>query len=263
MSQPTTQNQTTKNIILSYLSYLALFVGTGFISGAIVHSGNISELPKYTVIGIVGVSLFLAGSFIQEFTINQNSAKTGITKFFFFSLLLSVGIGMISGGTQHFSDFPIYSSYLIPLGLIISLVAFVLKNGFILSIKTFGTVIGVFALIALPLYLGLNTYANSLVSSQKNDCKTSSWDIQAIASEGHNNDNKCKNQPTKTANLNPVMNMDSMSNGITDDRSFLENMIPHHEEAVTSSTKVIATTTDAELKTFRSEERRVGKECSS
>ena len=253
MSQPTTQttqNQTTKNIILSYLSYLALFVGTGFISGAIVHSGNISELPKYTVIGIIGVSLFLVGSFVQEFVINHSSTRSGIIKFFFFSLLLSVGIGMISGGTQHFSDFPIYSSYLIPLGLIISLIAFVLKNSYILSIKTFGTIIGVFALIALPVYLGLNTYANSLVNTQKNECKTSFWDIQAIASEGHNNDNKCKNQPTKTANPNPAMNMDSMSNGITDDQSFLENMIPHHEEAVTSSTKVIATTTDTELKTF-------------
>ena len=167
MSQTTPQNQTTQNIILSYLSYLALFVGTGFISGAIVHSGDITQIPKYIVIGMVGILLFLAGSFVQEFIINKSSTKTGIIKFFAFSLLLSVGIGMISGGTQHFTDFPIYSSYLIPLGLIISLIAFVLKNGYILSIKTFGTIIGIFVLIALPLYLGLNTYANSLAKSQK------------------------------------------------------------------------------------------------
>ena len=64
MSKPTTQNQTTRNIILSYLSYLSLFVGTAFISGGIVHSGNTSEIPKYIGIGLTGILLFLAGSFV-------------------------------------------------------------------------------------------------------------------------------------------------------------------------------------------------------
>ena len=269
------QTQTTQTIILSYLSYLSLFVGTGFISGAIVHSGDITQIPKYIVIGIVGILLFLAGSFVQEFILNrENLREEGIIKFFVFSLLLSIGIGMISGGTQHFSDFPIYSSYLIPLGLIISLVAFLLKNGYILSAKTFGTIIGIFVLIALPLHFGLNTYANSLLSSQKQDCKTSLLpffsQITVSASGGHH-DTDCESKPKVTTNknssnlinsnssapkiVNSTANMDhinGMSNGITDDQSFLENMIPHHEEAVTSSTKVIATTTDTELKAFAS-----------
>jgi uncharacterized membrane protein len=57
-------------IIFEYLSYLALFVGTAFISGAIDHSGNINQIPKYIVIGVIGLALFVAGSFVQETIIN-------------------------------------------------------------------------------------------------------------------------------------------------------------------------------------------------
>ena len=81
------QNKTTKTVILTYLSTLALFIGTGFISGAIVHSGNVEEFSKYLVIGVVGISLFIAGSFIQESILNTNNLKEeGPVKFFIFSL---------------------------------------------------------------------------------------------------------------------------------------------------------------------------------
>ena len=258
MSQTNIQNQSTKNIILSYLSYLALFVGTGFISGAVVHSGNITEIPKYIVFGVVGVVLFLIGSFVQEFVINKEPNKTGIVKFFFLSLLLSIGIGMISGGTQHFSDFPQYSALLIPLGLILSLIAFLFKNNYVLSAKAFGAIVGAFALISLPLYFGLNTYASSLVNLSKETCKTGFLEVVVFASEGHSEPN-CTSQTTKVTNFNPTMSMsgdsmikgmDGMSKGVIDDQSFLEGMIPHHQEAVDSSNQVIKTTTDIELKAF-------------
>ena len=263
MSQLTPQTQSTQNIILSYLSYLALFVGTAFISGAIVHSGAIEQIPKYAVIGIVGVSLFLAGSFIQEFILNrENLREEGVIKFFTFSLLLSIGIGMVSGGTQHFSDFPIYSSYLIPLGLILSLIAYLFKNNYHITTKLWVVITSTFLLVSIPLHLGLNTYANSLVNSQKNICKTSliqNFSSITVSASGGHDETTCEPKSKTTSNnstpktINIMSNMDSMSgmsNGIKDDQSFLENMIPHHEEAVTSSTKVIATTTDIELKAF-------------
>ena len=257
MSEPTNQTQSNKNIILSFLSYLALFVGTGFISGSIVHSGDLSQIPKYTIIGITGVSLFLAGSFVQEFIINKQATKTGIIKFFFFSLLLSIGIGMISGGTQHFSDFPLYSSYLIPLGLILSLIAFLFKNNITKQLWT--AVIATFVLVSIPLYLGLNTYANYLVNNQKDSCKTSFLEIKVLASGGHNEINcdatKTPHSTTKTSTMkmsSDIMKaqMDNSMMKAVDDQSFLEAMIPHHQEAVDSSTKIINTTKDLELKTF-------------
>lgn len=52
-----------------------------------------------------------------------------IVKLIIFSILLAVGVGMISGGVQHFDEVPVYASRLIPLGILLSLVGFVFKNG--------------------------------------------------------------------------------------------------------------------------------------
>ena len=241
-----TKTNSTKNLILYFASYLALFVGTGFISGAIVHSGDVNQIPKYALIGIVGVSLFLAGSSIQEFVLNKNTQKTDVIKFFFFSLLLSIGIGMISGGTQHFSDFPVYSSFLIPIGLLVSLLAFIFKNDYKISNKSFAGVLGVFVLIASLLFFGLNNYANSLIKSDS--CgKTSFMNVQVLASSGHS-EAECSNPEIKQNNSMKAMS--PMQVTINGDQSFLEEMIPHHQEAVDSSVKLLTTTTNSELETF-------------
>jgi uncharacterized protein (DUF305 family) len=46
------------------------------------------------------------------------------------------------------------------------------------------------------------------------------------------------------------ISMGSMSLSVVDDKSFLEGMIPHHQEAVDSSKEIILTTTDPEIKVF-------------
>lgn len=44
------------------------------------------------------------------------------------SLALSFGIGMLSGGLQHFEDFPERAAMLIPFGLALSFVSYVLRH---------------------------------------------------------------------------------------------------------------------------------------
>ncbi len=256
MSQPTTQKQTTRNIILSYLSYLSLFIGTAFISGAIVHSGVIADIPKYIVIGVVGVALFLVGSFVQEFVLNRdNLREEGIVKFFLFSLLLSIGIGMISGGTQHFTDYPVYSSYLIPIGFVISLVAYLLKNNYHITKKLWGVVIAVCVLVTIPLYFGLNIYAHNLVKSKNEKCKTSfNFTINTLASGETDHGNPCAshaNSSNENTHYKSTIGMDhDMSAMVKDDKTFIENMIPHHQEAVDSSTSLLKNTQDTDLISF-------------
>lgn len=303
------QNQkSTKSILSSYFSYLILFVGSAFISGAIVHSGNVAEVAKYAVIGVAGVSLFIAGSFIQEFILNKENLKEeGIVKFFFFSLLLSIGIGMISGGTQHYSDFPTYSSYLIPLGLVLSLIAYLLKNNYYITSKLWATIVGVFLLISLPLHFGLITLANNLNAQSALEkaaiCakKTSlnPFTIQVSANEehgavicptgskmnsphdetttphnevgGHDEDStkttaksNCPAgqsdksmpgmcHPDDSMSMSKESEMSGMmmqTSQVKDDKSFIEYVIPHHQDAVDGSTKVLTTTQDPELKAF-------------
>jgi uncharacterized protein (DUF305 family) len=249
-----TFNPTTKTI-LNYLSYLSLFIGTGFISGAIVHSGKFSDIPKYIAIGVLGVFLFAIGSLTQEILSGKHSMnKLEAAKFFLFSLFLSIGIGMISGGFQHFTDFPAYSSFLIPIGFILSWCAFLFKNNIGFNPKIIATTVGILVL-CLPLYFGLNTYAKSLVA-QNCEASINFLSIRASASEGHSDNNCNKQIPTKvsqTISKSKVAPHDSMTMekpNVVDDKTFIEYVIPHHQDAVDNSQTVLKFTKDPELVTF-------------
>jgi Domain of unknown function (DUF305) len=247
-------NPTTKTI-LNYLSYLSLFIGTGFISRAIVHSGKLSDIPKYIAIGVLGVFLFAIGSLTQEILSGKHSMnKLEAAKFFLFSLFLSIGIGMISGGFQHFTDFPAYSSFLIPIGFMLSWSAFLFKNNAGFNSKIMATTVGILVL-CLPLYLGLSAYAKSL-SAQNCEASVSLLSIRASASEGHSDNNCNKQIPTKvsqTISKSKDTAHDSMTmqkSNVVDDKTFIEYVIPHHQDAVDNSQTVLKFTKDSELITF-------------
>lgn len=44
------------------------------------------------------------------------------------SLMLSFGIGMLSGGLQHFDDFPARGAVLVPTGIVVSFIAYGIKD---------------------------------------------------------------------------------------------------------------------------------------
>jgi uncharacterized protein (DUF305 family) len=245
----------TIKIILNYLSYLSLFIGTGFISGAIVHSGKFSDIPKYIAIGVLGVFLFAIGSLTQEILSGKHSMnKIQAAKFFLFSLFLSIGIGMISGGFQHFTDFPGYSSFLIPIGFVVSWCAFLFKNNTGFNSKILATTLGIL-ILCLPLYFGLNTYAKSL-ANQNCEAGMGLLSIRVNASEGHSDNNCNKQIPTKvsqTISKSKDTAHESMSMqkpNVVDDKTFIEYVIPHHQDAIDSSTKVLSMTQNQELKAF-------------
>ncbi|WP_147363263.1 hypothetical protein [Deinococcus sp. RM] len=77
------------------------------------------------------------------------------------SFVLSVGIGMVTGGVQHFLDNPAYSAALISAGLILALLAFLAREGVQLSTKLPRVVGGTVAAAAL-LFAGLTTAARAL-----------------------------------------------------------------------------------------------------
>ena len=241
------------NTILSYFSYLALFVGTGFISGAIVHTGNPSEISKYILIGSIGAILFVAGSFVQE-SISGKLTKSSAVKFFILSLVLSIGIGMISGGTQHFSDFPIYSSYLVPLGLVISYFGYLFKNSIRFSKTLLIVGIGIIFVAGIG-FLGLNTYAKNLVAEKTKltTCKANNnlFEISAKASAGHSEEAICRAKTTNSAvKIESKMEAHNMTEIVVDDKSFVQNMIPHHIEAINTSKIIVQSTQDLEIKQF-------------
>ncbi|NUO42934.1 MAG: hypothetical protein HOV82_12925 [Streptomyces sp.] len=109
-----------------YLGYAATFVGAGLISGAIVH--HPLDPARYTLIAVIGATVFLFATVLNEFVLTkQRPGLTRVLGIVGASLALSFGIGMLSGGLQHFEDFPARAAMLIPFGLALSFIAYVLR----------------------------------------------------------------------------------------------------------------------------------------
>lgn len=110
----------------AYAKYLALFVGAGLISGSIVHFPL--DPTRYTIVGIIGGVLFSGASALGDIRTNGLSRST--IWIVAASLVLSLGIGMISGGIQHFEDFPARAALLIPFGIVVSVAAFIIRQSY-------------------------------------------------------------------------------------------------------------------------------------
>lgn len=114
-----------------YFEYILYFLGVGFISGSLVH--YTTDPSYYTIIILVGIVIFTATSIFQAR--DDERRKVGIVKVTFTSLALSLGIGLLSGGIQHFKDVPTISPLFIVLGIVISLIAYIFRENIQLSSK--------------------------------------------------------------------------------------------------------------------------------
>jgi hypothetical protein len=135
-----------------YARYLGLFVGAGLMAGAVVH---FPLAPfRYAVMGVVGAAIFAIGSIGDGF-----AGRTGQARAIYVgaSLALALGVGMVAGGIQHFEDVPARASVLIPVGLLIGLVAFLLRDGHRLAWDQLGRLaVGAVAAAAVVAF-GLST----------------------------------------------------------------------------------------------------------
>ncbi|MGW2547372.1 hypothetical protein ACWC5I_42475, partial [Kitasatospora sp. NPDC001574] len=83
---------------------------------------------RYGLTGLIAAAVFLFGTLMNEFVLARNRPNAArIAAVVAASLALSFGIGMLSGGLQHFEDFPDRGTWLIPAGLVVSFVAYVLR----------------------------------------------------------------------------------------------------------------------------------------
>lgn len=181
----------TRRAFIPFITFIALFFGTGFVAGSIVHMGegiNPWDLSLFSV----GVILFVAGSVAHDVLHGSKRLKEeGLAIFLLLSLVLSIGIGMASGGFQHFDDTPAYSAILIPLGIGVGLIAYILKERIILSKKEWVmmlplTVVGMF-LLSMSLRLASSALSESDHShvTQESTSDSSTSSIDENESHGH------------------------------------------------------------------------------
>ncbi len=112
-----------KHIDVAFASHILRYVGVGLISGSIVHVGTLGGSPvRYFVLIAAGALAFVLGTLLEK-------EKEVITlSYVVISIALSFGVGMVSGGTQHYLDGPVYASFLIPLGLLLGYITFVTRE---------------------------------------------------------------------------------------------------------------------------------------
>lgn len=151
-----------RKLIYKYLVYIIYFLGIGMTSSGIVLMPF--NAVRYSIILSIGLSLFIAGSVFNEVVIDKNrlSAFESI-KLIIFSLTLAIGIGMISGGISHFKESPTYVSYLIPLGIVVSFISFMVKNNFKLDKREKLIVIAGVLCFAVLLYVALIFMAGNIM----------------------------------------------------------------------------------------------------
>lgn len=108
----------------SYISHVLRYVGVGLISGSIVHAGTLGGgYTKYIILIMLGIIGFVVGTLLEK-----NEHNKSLISFIIISVILSIGVGMVSGGTQHYLDGPIYASLLIPLGIGTGYLAFLFRD---------------------------------------------------------------------------------------------------------------------------------------
>ncbi len=153
-----------KKIIPMYMIYVIYFLGIGMVSSGIVLMPF--NYVRYSIILATGLILFSSGSYINEFVIDKKEASLGkVIHLIVVSLTLAIGIGMISGGISHFKESPVYVSYLIPLGIVVSFISYTIKNGYVLNKKEKMVLISGILAIGLVAHVGLSTMANNYLAN--------------------------------------------------------------------------------------------------
>ena len=117
---------TAGRLIKQFAGLFALFLGVGLVTAAVRHYGSDSGL--YLGVGAGGAVLFAIGSVVLD-PRSRRGGKASVLRFGALSLLLGVGFGLLVGGVLHFSAFPHTGAILVPLGLALSMGAFIARDG--------------------------------------------------------------------------------------------------------------------------------------
>lgn len=134
----------------AFFSHILKYVGVAQISGSIVHFGTLGgNITKYLILIAIGVISFIVGTILEK---NKQAVTAA---YIATSVLLSVAIGMVGGGSQHFTDGAVYASFLIPIGILFGYIIFVIREdkasltkskvciAIICSLSVFGALYGI------------------------------------------------------------------------------------------------------------------------
>ena len=113
------------NFPLSHISSLCKYTGISFTAGAITHGFFSGERAIWTA--VFGIAIYLVGGTLEK--IANPDKDHSWTDVLAIGIVASIGLGFFTGGLQHFPDSPARSSWVVPVGFAMSLLAMYLMEG--------------------------------------------------------------------------------------------------------------------------------------
>ena len=150
-------------LLKPYVLYVSLYLGVALTGGSVVHLPL--DTPRYLLIGAIGIVIFITASVADARRRHAEGLEGpggGLGRYVGWSVVLSLGLGMLSGGIQHFLDFPHYAAALLPLGVVLSFVAYLARERLVPTRPRLLRIGGVVLAFAVALYLGLDHLAHDL-----------------------------------------------------------------------------------------------------
>ena len=150
------------NFPLSHISSLCKYTGISFTAGAITHGFFSGERAIWTA--VFGVTIYLVGGTLEK--ISNPDKDHSWTDVLAIGIVASIGLGFFTGGLQHFPDSPARSSWVVPVGFAMSLLAMYLMEG---KGKVKMRSVLIYGFISLALVIAASLYALSYFNEHGGD----------------------------------------------------------------------------------------------
>lgn len=150
------------NFPLSHISSLCKYTGISFTAGAITHGFFSGERAIWTA--AFGIAIYLVGGVLEK--IANPDKDYSWTDILAVGIVASIGLGFFTGGLQHFPDSPARSSWVVPVGFAMSLLAMYLMEG---KGKVKMKAVFIYGAISLAVVIAASLYALSYFNDHGSD----------------------------------------------------------------------------------------------
>lgn len=150
------------NFPLSHIASLCKYTGISFTAGAITHGFFTGERALWTA--AFGIAIYLVGGALEK--LSNPDKDHSWTDVLAIGVVASIGLGFFTGGLQHFPDSPARSSWVVPVGFAMSLLAMYLMEGKG-KVKARGVII--YGVISLAIVIAASLYALSYYNEHGGD----------------------------------------------------------------------------------------------
>jgi len=147
---------------LNHIASLCKYTGISFTAGAITHGFFSEERALWTA--AFGIAIYLVGGTLEK--IANPDKDHSWTDVLAIGIVASIGLGFFTGGLQHFPDSPARSSWVVPVGFAMSLLAMYLME---VKGKVKMKSVLIYGSVSLALVVAVSLYALSYFNERGSD----------------------------------------------------------------------------------------------